>query len=61
MKLGMMGVSVLYSSGDYGVAGNGGQCLGANGTYTNGTYGKFNPAFPSTCKQKHLLRISGLG
>jgi tripeptidyl-peptidase-1 len=26
-KLGMMGVTFLYSSGDYGVAGNGGLCL----------------------------------
>ena len=26
MKLGLMGVSILYSSGDYGVAGNGGAC-----------------------------------
>ena len=30
-KLGLMGVTVLYSSGDYGVAGNGGYCLTANG------------------------------
>jgi len=49
MKLGLMGVSVLYSSGDYGVAGNGGQCIGANGNYNNGTSGRFNPAFPSSC------------
>lgn len=52
MKLGMMGVSVLYSSGDYGVAGNGGQCIdgpGINATYNNGTSGRFNPSFPGTC------------
>jgi tripeptidyl-peptidase-1 len=54
MKLGLMGVSVLYSSGDYGVAGNGGQCINetitpGNSTYTNGDSGKFNPSFPSTC------------
>jgi len=49
MKLGMMGVSILYSSGDYGVAGNGGQCIGPNGDYTNGSSGRFNPSFPSTC------------
>lgn len=55
MKLGMMGVTVLYSSGDYGVAGNGGECIapgsiaGPNATYTNGTSGKFNPSFPGTC------------
>ena len=44
-----MGVSVLYSSGDYGVAGNGGECINANGTYNNGTSGMFNPSFPGTC------------
>ncbi|KAK5710847.1 hypothetical protein LTR15_012824 [Elasticomyces elasticus] len=54
MKLGMMGVSVVYSSGDYGVAGNGGQCIASpfgavNTTYNNGTSGRFNPAFPSSC------------
>lgn len=51
-KLGMMGISVLYSSGDYGVAGNGGQCIdgpGINATYNNGTSGRFNPSFPGTC------------
>lgn len=47
-KLGLMGVTVLYSSGDYGVAGNGGYCLTPNGTYSlNGTI--FNPSFPGTC------------
>ena len=30
-KLGLMGVTVLYSSGDHGVAGNGDYCLIANG------------------------------
>ncbi|KAK3071726.1 hypothetical protein LTR53_008121 [Teratosphaeriaceae sp. CCFEE 6253] len=54
MKLGMMGVSVLYSSGDYGVAGNRGQCIATpsgavNTTYNNGTTGRFNPSFPGTC------------
>lgn len=39
MKLGLQGVTFLYSSGDYGVAGNGGQCIDvATGTYNNGTY-----------------------
>lgn len=42
-KLGMMGTTFLYSSGDYGVAGNGGQCLNANGTYNSGASGRFNP------------------
>jgi tripeptidyl-peptidase-1 len=30
LKLGLQGVTVLYSSGDYGVAGNGGACLAGN-------------------------------
>ncbi|KAH7883231.1 peptidase S8/S53 domain-containing protein [Phlebopus sp. FC_14] len=47
-KLGLMGVTVLYSSGDYGVAGNGGYCLTPNGTQTpDGMI--FNPSFPGTC------------
>ncbi|KDQ08487.1 hypothetical protein BOTBODRAFT_645757 [Botryobasidium botryosum FD-172 SS1] len=47
-KLGMQGVTVLYSSGDSGVAGSGGNCtnpttaLSANGT-------RFTPGFPATC------------
>ena len=53
MKLGMAGVSILYSSGDSGVAGNGGQCCTrakcAGGTYNNGGSGTFNPSFPGTC------------
>ncbi|KAF8841683.1 hypothetical protein BDN67DRAFT_900913 [Paxillus ammoniavirescens] len=47
-KLGLMGVTVLYSSGDNGVAGNGGYCLNPNGTQTaDGMV--FNPSFPGTC------------
>ncbi len=49
MKLGLQGTTVLYSSGDYGVAGNGGQCIAANGSYNDGTSGRFNPSFPGTC------------
>lgn len=30
-KLGLMGVTILYSSGDQGVAGNGGRCLNPDG------------------------------
>lgn len=52
MKLGMAGTTILYSSGDYGVAGNGGQCCTkakcAGGTYNNGGSGTFNPSFPGT-------------
>ncbi|KAJ7931201.1 subtilisin-like protein [Mycena leptocephala] len=47
-KLGLMGVTVVYSSGDNGVAGNSGLCLNPDGSQT--TSGKiFNPSFPSTC------------
>ncbi|KAJ6571973.1 peptidase S8/S53 domain-containing protein [Mycena capillaripes] len=47
-KLGLMGVTVVYSSGDHGVAGNGGFCLNDDGSQT--TDGKiFNPSFPPTC------------
>lgn len=50
MKLGLQGVSVLYSSGDFGVAGNGGQCISSTtGAYNNGSSGIFNPSFPGTC------------
>ena len=30
-KLGLQGITVIYSSGDWGVAGNGGQCLTDDG------------------------------
>jgi len=47
-KLGLMGVTVLYSSGDNGVAGNSADCLNSDGSQT--TDGQiFNPSFPSTC------------
>ncbi|EKG13511.1 Peptidase S8/S53 subtilisin/kexin/sedolisin [Macrophomina phaseolina MS6] len=50
MKLGLQGVTVLYSSGDYGVAGNGGQCIDpATGEYNSGNSGIFNPSFPASC------------
>lgn len=52
MKLGLQGVTVLYSSGDYGVAGNLGRCIDpATGNYTatNASTGIFNPSFPGTC------------
>jgi tripeptidyl-peptidase-1 len=50
MKLALRGVSILYSSGDFGVAGNGGQCINpVTGAYNNGSNGIFNPSFPGTC------------
>ena len=48
-KFGQMGTSFLFSSGDNGVAGNGGQCLNADGSLNSGGSGKFAPSFPSTC------------
>lgn len=44
----MMGTSIFYSSGDDGVAGNGGACLTASGS-ESGRGTRFNPEFPSTC------------
>jgi len=45
-----MGVTVIYSSGDSGVAGNGNLCLDINGNQVSGPSGTtFNPTFPSTC------------
>jgi tripeptidyl-peptidase-1 len=50
-KLGLQGVTVLFASGDDGVAGNDGYCIDPQtGEYTNSTAGiKFNPSFPGTC------------
>lgn len=52
MKLGLAGVTVLYSSGDDGVAGNGKACC-TQRNCLGATYSKdgltFNPSFPSTC------------
>ncbi|KAL9096032.1 MAG: hypothetical protein Q9165_001554 [Trypethelium subeluteriae] len=50
MKLGLMGTTIIYSSGDFGVAGNGDTCISGNGTYIDGAQGgRFNPSFPGTC------------
>ncbi|KAF8990005.1 subtilisin-like protein [Cyathus striatus] len=48
-KLGMMGSTVFYSSGDFGVAGFGGVCLDASGNPVDDGGVKFNPGFPVTC------------
>ncbi|KAJ7784651.1 peptidase S8/S53 domain-containing protein [Mycena metata] len=47
-KLGLMGVTVLYSSGDNGVAGNDALCLNPDGSQTEDGQ-RFNPLFPGTC------------
>lgn len=51
-KIALQGVSFFFSSGDYGVSGNNGQCI----SFTNSSEyidqsqgGRFNPSFPSTC------------
>lgn len=51
LKFGLLGTTFVYSSGDYGVAGNSGECILPNGTYTapDATTGRFNPSFPGTC------------
>lgn len=54
MKLGLQGVTIVVSSGDFGVAGNGNKCCtyqGCAGGYLNaaGAAGAFNPSFPGTC------------
>ena len=49
-KLGLAGTTVLYSSGDHGVAGNSNQCIDpVTLQYNNGSSGIFNPSFPGTC------------
>ncbi|PPQ70161.1 hypothetical protein CVT24_003888 [Panaeolus cyanescens] len=46
-KLGLMGVTVVYSSGDSGVAGNGDYCLNPDGSQTEEAHQ--GQGFPSTC------------
>ncbi|KAF9561788.1 subtilisin-like protein [Agrocybe pediades] len=49
-KLGMLGTTVLYSSGDDGVAGGGGVCLSSKTKQPVNRGGTvFNPGFPVTC------------
>ncbi|KAI1823255.1 peptidase S8/S53 domain-containing protein [Xylaria intraflava] len=51
MKLGLMGVSILFASGDSGVSGVNGQCLGPGGvpTPSGSDYGRFDAVFPASC------------
>ncbi|TVY83130.1 Aorsin [Lachnellula suecica] len=50
MKLGLMGTTFVYSSGDYGVEFDGGGCLNqAETEINNGNSGIFVPTFPGTC------------
>lgn len=48
LQLGLMGMTILYSSGDDGVAGSDDYCLEPNGTQAIGAP-RFNPSFPGTC------------
>ena len=49
-QLGLMGMTALWSSGDYGVAALGGQCLNSTGDLGTGSgYSIFGPSFPATC------------
>ncbi|KAJ7657918.1 peptidase S8/S53 domain-containing protein [Mycena polygramma] len=47
-KLGLMGVTFLFSSGDSGVAGNNKLCIFPNGTQS-AEAPRFNPQFPANC------------
>lgn len=51
MKLGLQGISMVFASGDFGVAGNANACFDPlTGAYQHGAAGGiFNPSFPSTC------------
>ncbi|KAI9442325.1 subtilisin-like protein [Lactarius indigo] len=49
-KLGLLGTTVLYSSGDNGVAGFGGVCQNSSGVDDGGFDAvRFNPGFPGSC------------
>jgi tripeptidyl-peptidase I len=48
--MGLQGVTMVFSSGDNGVAGNGAACIDpTTGAYNDGASGSFNPSFPGTC------------
>jgi subtilase family serine protease len=49
LKLGLMGTTFVYSSGDYGVEFAEGGCLNPDGTENDGDSGIFVPTFPSGC------------
>ena len=49
LKLGLMGTTFVYSSGDYGVEFSGGGCLNSTGGENNGDSGIFVASFPSSC------------
>lgn len=58
MKLALMGVTIMFSSGDTGVTGISGRCLNEDGSYTprSPNYGRFAPcAFPSSIMPNDIL------
>ncbi|KAF3089308.1 hypothetical protein TWF569_003174 [Orbilia oligospora] len=58
LKLGLMGVSVLFASGDFGVAGYGSACRDpVTGAYNDGKSGRFTPDYPATCP--YLTSVGG--
>ncbi|KAK6359200.1 hypothetical protein TWF696_000364 [Orbilia brochopaga] len=57
LKLGLMGVSVLFASGDFGVGGFGAVCRDPSGEYNDGSSGRFTPDYPATCP--YLTAVGG--
>ncbi|KAF3906894.1 Aorsin [Orbilia brochopaga] len=57
LKLGLMGVSVLFAAGDFGVGGFGAVCRDPNGEYNDGSAGRFTPDYPATCP--YLTSVGG--
>lgn len=49
LKLGLQGVTILASSGDFGPASNGGACADRDSYSLNATTGIFSPNFPASC------------
>jgi tripeptidyl-peptidase-1 len=49
LKLGLMGITFVYSSGDYGVEFDEGGCINPNGTENDGDSGIFVATFPGGC------------
>ncbi|POV98878.1 hypothetical protein PSHT_13815 [Puccinia striiformis] len=55
-KMGLMGISVIVASGDNGVAGHEGQCIGSSQKLERGAR-RFAPDFPASCP--HVTSIGG--
>ncbi|KAF8302073.1 subtilisin-like protein [Clavulina sp. PMI_390] len=49
LKLGLLGVTFVFSSGDNGVAGNGDKCIDAKTGEVTKSGTRFNPSYPGTC------------